>query len=59
MAVEQEHQKEEEQQQEERQVESSREEQVAATAIHASHVFVTYRDGRGAILRNLYGLCSP
>ena len=24
--------------------------------MHASHAFVTYRDGRGAILRNLYGL---
>ena len=22
--------------------------------MHASHAFVTYRDGRGAILRNLY-----
>ena len=27
--------------------------------MHASYAFVTYRDGRGAILRNLYGLCSP
>ena len=27
--------------------------------MHASHAFVTYRDGRGAILRNLYGLWSP